>query len=218
MIIKIENIYDFYSSIVLLYNYDYLHGDVNDYEILKFREFYLAYLMYRQKFFIRGHFTFSQKIYNEFKNDYCFITILRDPVKKWLSNYYYRKNRGSGHWKIDLSLKEYIDSELALVHGYDYSKYFGGKRKDNNYDDVGHIERAKKALENFKIIGFLEHLDDFQNMLNEKFNYNFKIPHKNISKNQEVEVPLELKKKIEKICKVDIEIYDFAIKRFRKQK
>ncbi|MBD3196112.1 MAG: hypothetical protein GF317_13725 [Candidatus Lokiarchaeota archaeon] len=198
----------------LLYNYDFENGDINDYEILKFREFYQAYLMYKQKSYIRGHFTFSDKVYEKFKDRYIFITILRDPVDKWLSNYFYRKNRNSNHWKIKTDLDSYINSELSIVHGYDYSKYLGGVNEKNNYNNELQIERAKQNLDKFQIVGFLDYLDHFIKKFNLITNVNLNIPHINVSRKGRENISEDHIAKIKLLCKTDIEIYDYAKRKY----
>jgi hypothetical protein len=195
----------------LLFNYDFNKGSIDDYHILKFREYYLAYLMYQNKKFIRGHFPFSLDIFNEFSNRYLFLTILREPISKWLSNYYYRKNRKSDHWKIKLTMEEYLETDLAKVHGYDYSKYFGGLRSDNNYCVKSNIDLAKNHLSKMHVVGFLDDLEGFAHRLSELIGYNIKVPYLNKSiKDNNAKLSPKLLTKIEKICAPDIEIYNWA--------
>src|SRR5690554_368646 len=89
--------------------------------------------------YFSGHFPFDNRMFDMFKDEFSFITILRDPVDKWLSNYYYRSKRKQkirgksiNHWLIEDSIEEYLNSERGRFHGYDYVKYYGGIRE--HYD------------------------------------------------------------------------------------
>jgi hypothetical protein len=38
---------------------------------------------------VTGHFLWSEKCYNAFHGDYRFVTLLRNPVDRFVSNYLY---------------------------------------------------------------------------------------------------------------------------------
>ena len=199
----------------LLYSYNYYSGDANDSKILKFRKFYLAYLMFKKYKFIRGHFPFCKKIYNKFNSQYLFITILRDPVQKWISNYFYRKNREEDHWSIEQDINKYLESDLGKVHGYDYSKYLGGIDKSLNYNNKSNIDLAKNNLLKFDVVGFLDEIDLFSEKLSDILDVPINIPHINISKKDKDKISKQNIEKIKKVCKTDIEIYNFAKKEMK---
>lgn len=74
------------SNVVKLMNQtDYPYDTTDDYPILKLRENLLLYFMNKKNTkYISGHFTFSEIAYREFHGKYAFITVLRDPVKRWI--------------------------------------------------------------------------------------------------------------------------------------
>ncbi len=196
----------------LFYNYNYKHGDSNDYFLRKYSQEHLAYLMFNPaNKFISGHTPFSDLIYQEFSNTYCFITLIRDPINKWLSNYYYRKYRISDHWNINENLAQYLQTHRGKSHGYDYVKYFGGLRQDNNYTSTDSIALAKKNIHKFQLVGLLEDLTKFSTDFNKKFNFKLQIGKKNISpsKNRD-EVTPQIIDQIKAVCKSDIEIYNYV--------
>ena len=83
------------ANLISQINFPYETAD--DYPILKMRENLLLYYMSQNMKYISGHFGFSEIGYRKFLGGYTFITILRDPVKRWISVYLFNryKKRGS---------------------------------------------------------------------------------------------------------------------------
>ena len=199
----------------ILYDLDYTYGSVNDYPVLRFREEHLTYLMLDEQIkYISGHFTFSERIFKYFKNHFSFITIVRNPVDKWLSNYFYRKYRKSDHWMIEDSICDYLKTERGEYHGYDYAKYFGGTRRDGNYKSREAIQNAKDNIEKFDVIGCLEDINDFINKFEEKYNTRLVIEKKNVSKKNMDEVTEDVLEEIKMVCQPDMEIYEYILNNY----
>lgn len=204
----------------LIYNLNFEEGDINNNRNLKFNRDLLAYKLLDKKIkFISGHFPFDNLIYNFFADEFDFFTTLRDPVQKWLSNFFFRNERQPiimgkkfNHWKINVSLEDYLKSDRGHYHGYDYSKYYGGLRQNYDYNSKEAINNAKKNLNKFKIIGFLEDLNSLKISFYKTYNFNISIPHKNKSKsriNSNI-ISDDIINEIKSVCKTDIEIYNFA--------
>jgi hypothetical protein len=82
------------------------------------RSEFLMYEVYKGTRFITGHFTFSNKIFNEISDDYDYITVLREPVQRFISKYYYND--------IEIQLTDFLNTERAHEWGREYVNRFLG--------------------------------------------------------------------------------------------
>jgi len=198
--------------------------ETNYYEVLEFEEQLLLYYMYQENIrYIAGHFSFSEIAYNQFKDKYAFITILRDPVKRWISHFFYNKYKEGYLGKIEGDLSKYLESPRSRSQGCEYVKKFYGKIDRNiDYGSEQAIDRAKNNLNKFRVIGFLEHLDDFAIQLEESFGIRVKIPKLNVGPKSKSYMDSTINKEImdliKVICKPDIEIYQYAVDNFLRKK
>jgi hypothetical protein len=184
-----------------------------DYLIGKFRENLLLYYMYQPKIkYVAGHFSFSEIAYQNFSNQYAFVTVLRDPVKRWISAYLYNRYVVSN---LDQEFSDFLNSERAIKGGCLYVKSIGGINEKGDYTSEAAIERAKENLHKFSIVGFLEHQEVFLKQFEKQFGRKLKIRKYNQTKKSEnfkkALISEEIEAKIRKICKPDIEVYQYAI-------
>lgn len=187
----------------------------DNYEVLKFRENILMYYMCMGRMnYISGHFTFSETAYQHFHHKYKFITLLRDPVKRWISAYFYNCYSEWGRAK-SLDLKTYLQSDFGKSQGYEYVKFLGGSDLNNDYTSEQAINRAKANLEKFSIVGFLEDQEDFIKRFQTQFGRELNIKVVNRSPKSESDqksvITKELMEEIKALCQPDIEVYQYAI-------
>jgi hypothetical protein len=187
-----------------------------DFPLLKLRENLLLYQLSRPNTkYVTGHFVFSETAYRAFEKKFAFVTILRDPFQRWVSAYYYNRYKKSDHRKVDMDLDAYLKSPFGQAQGYENYKFLGGANEEGDYRSRNAIDRAKRNLHKFVVVGFLEHpqqfMDDFEKHFRvrlalKKSNEN-PIPNanrKSMLTNNRVE-------KIRCICEPDREVYQYAI-------
>lgn len=197
-----------------------LSSDVtDDYQILKFRESLLLYFMCQSDTkYIAGHFTFSAIAYQSFFDKFAFVTILRNPVKRWISAYFYNRYKKLGHRKTDADIAAYLESSFAQSQGYEYVKFLGGVDEGGDYTSEQAINRAKENLHKFTVVGCLEYQNDFVHQFQDRFGRKLNIRVSNQSPRPETDqntvVTEAVKEKIETICRPDIEVYRYAIDNF----
>jgi hypothetical protein len=131
----------------------------------------LAYFLAGHCRYVYGHFTFSEKAHQQFRDKYAFITLLREPVSKWFSLYFYNRYKQSDHYALDMDLAEFVETERAVSYGCDYVMQFNGDDSIADYTSaaaIDHfctpeaIERACANLDKFDLVGVLENLDLFK--------------------------------------------------------
>lgn len=195
----------------------------DDYQILKFRENLLLYFMCQNRTkYIAGHFTFSSKAHQYFFDKFAFVTVLRDPVKRWISAYFYNRYKKSGHRKIDTEISPYLKSDFAQSQGYEYVKFLGGVDELGDYTSEQAINRAKENLHKFSVVGCLEYQTDFVNQFEKYSGRRLSIRISNQSPKPEADqssvITEEIREEIKAICRPDIEVYKYAIDNFVKTK
>ena len=186
----------------------------------KFEEYLLLYYMSQKHIkYIAGHFTFSEIAYHYFSDKYAFVTVLRDPIERFISAYFYRRYKTG---KLDKDFKEHLKSENCLGGGFHYVKSLCGLESTEDYTSARAIAVAKENLHKFKIVGFLEYQEEFLNQFEEQFGRRLKIKVLNRSPKPEAYrksiITQEIKEEIKKICKPDLEIYQYAVNNFVKTK
>jgi len=179
-------------------------------DILEYRENILVEKLKSKRIrYLRGHVRCSSEVRQQFEKDWNFITILRHPVKRWISEYFYNRYKKSNHNKITQPIEEYMDSKAGLEASCVLTRYFANGKEQNPTDAV---KKAKTNLESFKLVGITELVPIFQMEYEQIFGVSLSLTHKNtnpISKN-EIDKTLspKLLNQIENICKPDIEIYE----------
>lgn len=200
------------------------HSDpMHDYLPLKFRESLLMYYMGQKQIkYIAGHFSFSDKAHQYFSDKYAFITILRDPVKRWISAYFYNRYKQGEHRKIDMEITEFLKSERAQAEGHSYVKLIGGASEVGDYTSAQAIARAKENLHKFSIVGCLEYQENFVKQFEERFGRRLMIrvlnPSPKPATYQKTKITEEIEEKIRELCKPNIEVYQYVLDNFVKTK
>lgn len=180
-------------------------------DILNFREMELKnYLSEKRTRFVSGHSSCNMETLMRFQPDWKFVTILRDPVSRFISAYYYNRYKKSNHFKHEQSWEEYLESESAFETATTYLEYFG--RGNISTDHSAKVEEAIAVLEKFDVCGTLENLDGFHKRFESATRMNLSFTDKKntnpVNNNlREAEVSQEMKENIKELCKHDLEIY-----------
>ena len=135
-----------------------------------------------------------------------FITLLRDPVKRYISHYQ--------HWierkHVDISFEEFL--RLESVSNFQTKKIVG--KSD--------AEWAKEKLNNFFLVGTVEHFDEFLIMLRRKLqpaSFNPEYEQKNAAREKDIseEIRLRYLGDIERQNEQDIVLYRHAVEHIRER-
>lgn len=174
--------------------------------------------------FVSGHFAFSNTAFEKFQNKYAFVTILRDPVKKWFSLYFYNRYKKGDHYALELDLEDFLQTEMAWGYGCDYAMQFAGDDSIEHFTTNGAIEnfqteqaisRAINNLRKFHLIGVLEHLPEFVAQFQSLYEVKLKVPRmmrspvsKEFKANQ---ITPEIVAKVEEMNKPNLAIYEYVV-------
>lgn len=198
---------------------NYPYGTNDDFPLLNFREKLLLYFMGQPSTkFISGHFLFSDQAYQEYGDKFMIVTVLRDPIQRWLSSYFFNRFKRDDHVQVYDDIEPYLDTHFGISQGYELIKFLGGANWEGDYISSIAINRAIENLKKFGIVGFLEDLDSFSRKFYDRFQVNLKIGKKNQNPapkyNRKSTITTDLLEKITEICQPDIQVYEYALKNF----
>ena len=184
--------------------------------LMAYREQLLLYYMASDRCrYICGHFDYSERAFQAFGRTWNFVTLLRHPVSKWISQYFFNKYKKDGHFRIEVDLETFLASEEGIALGSDYvQKLIGFSSPYHSTSDEA-VQKAIQNLSHFSLVGILEKLDIFAKDYEALFGSKITIGRRNInplSKSKQNELITEdIRMKITEICRPDLQIYEAAL-------
>jgi hypothetical protein len=183
-------------------------------DIDTFRSGLLLYAMRSTSYnFIAGHFLFNNTAWEQYHEDFEFITVIRNPVERFISHYFFNKSHGLNHFTITDELDSYLESDEASELGRFLLKYFGGIEGKND------MPRAIENVAKFDIIGQLDDLDTFNRLFKNRYGVRLSIEHTNRNPKGDAEKKFLLNQntmdRIIRLCEPDLKIYEY-IRNFKK--
>jgi hypothetical protein len=177
-----------------------------------FRESLLLYYLYSDVRWVSGHVRFSEVAQQLFSESYKFITVLREPVARYLSNYKYNYMRDS-YSGTTLELEDYMDTFEGRMQGCLYAEYFSGLPADADYRSEHAISKARENLQKFDLVGFTHEMAEFARKSGELLGVSVSIGHENRGKIDTdaaiSSIPGSTQDKLMEVCATDIEIYNY---------
>ncbi|AMJ88210.1 hypothetical protein AV940_17220 [Alteromonas sp. Mac2] len=160
---------------------------------------------------VMGHTIFSDRLYEAFKDECEFFTIVRDPVKRFISHYTFNKAKKSGHFKNEMAFDDFLTSKEAEDVGSFYLRYFAGieRRLDLN--------AAKENSHKFSVIGDLNDVVGFANNVSERYGIDLQVGVENVNPSLSTsskEITKEQMERVYELCQKDIEIYNYIKSNF----
>lgn len=141
------------------------------------------------------------------------MTILRDPVQRFISKYLYNYHKSSKHCKFEMEFSDYLESDLGKKSGREYLRYLSGYSTDESgKTDEELVDISKENLKKINLLGILEELESFKSVFYNETGMKLRVPHKNKTTDFTEEHSFDKKAlaQIRGICKYDIELYNFA--------
>lgn len=191
--------------------------------IIEYKRDFLNYCMAHKSYrYISGHFAYSEKAMQAYGDQWKHVTLLRDPVAKWFSQYFYNRHKQKDHYKLDCSLEDFLktDGAVRLGRNYSYLLVDGISSEAAATDDA--IDQAIKNLEKFSLVGVLEELDwfceDFQAIFGAKLEIR-KYNKSPLSKNKRSQqITDDIRAQVEEICQPNMRVYNAAIELIKKSR
>ncbi len=138
---------------------------------------------------ISGHL--AGQLLDEVHPDTCTITVLREPVDRIVSHYYFVKRTQSHylHEKVlsaGLSLRDYVEQALSHELSNHYTLHFSGlSREDAARDPDAAVEQALQGLRRYDLVGFQDDMPGFVAQLRRRANLHLPFPEQKVNVTQE---------------------------------
>ena len=187
-------------------------------DMMTARETQLTFqLSSKHQVFTTGHCVARPELVGNFYKDWHFLTILRKPVDRFISEYVYNRFKQSEWQKHEADIEEYLESDKALNSAVTYARYFSGYRDAReilaNADDV--VAKSVANLRHFSVFGTLEQMDRWQDDFNQRFKTRINISSKNTSPNRGASSAItsseSLMQQIAELNRIDQAIYDEVV-------
>ncbi|MBT8488772.1 MAG: sulfotransferase family 2 domain-containing protein [Gemmatimonadetes bacterium] len=126
---------------------------------------------------VAGHYRYSRSVFERYRAAWSFITILRHPVDRWYSNYFFNASRPEGNiYRIDLPIEEFIRTERATLLGTELVRSFADLDDPAAAVEEDAAARAIENLRDLSFVGTLEDLPSFTRFFSESFGCSLDIP------------------------------------------
>lgn len=162
---------------------------------------------------IGGHFQYG--IHEELNRPYTYATMLREPVDRVLSYYYFIKEKSSSGKSKNankMDIEDFMEEYDTKLCNYQTRRIAGGKLD---------LELAKKhLLEEFSFVGLTERFKESLYLMKREYHFpNLEYNTRNITKKRSSkdELPEKTINFIKQKNELDIELYQFAKELFKKK-
>jgi hypothetical protein len=211
--------YSFWDRLIVPNWYVNLHASrtaaaVLECGMMDLREAVLTYKLAEAKTkFVTGHIVCRPRTREAFDAQWQFVTVLRDPVKRWISEFVYN-TYGKQDWaRNTLPIEAYVDSAVGVASGRRYLEYFSDWHEDEPVAE-GHVQTAANNLARFAAVGFLEDLPAFALTLQQLLGRPVRIPRVNVSPSRERTAEImrrtDLMGRIRTLCSGDIAVCELV--------
>lgn len=181
-------------------------------DVLDLREQMLLYHLFDDVRCVSAHVRFSEPAHQRFRSRYKFITILREPVSRFLSNYTWSYGKPQAHARIEESFRDFLDTDRARRLGATYVEFFCGLPKSADIRSPEAIESAVGNLGRFDIVGRLDDLPDFEAQVARTLGIKLKVGHENRTTKRtaasDALADPDLRAKVEALCAPDIAVWE----------
>ncbi|MDO5528814.1 MAG: hypothetical protein Q4F71_05375 [Paracoccus sp. (in: a-proteobacteria)] len=182
--------------------------------VAAFREQLLLMHMAHGCRLVHGHFLFSETAWREFGARYRYVTIMRDPVERTISNF--RMDRRTGTFSGDLD--SFLSSEEGRLKAQHALRFLSGRARIAPGAEADALAIALTNLERFSLVGFLDDLPGFAADFAAMFGPRPWIARHNEASDAGVTLSGAQRARLAELCAPDIALYDAARARFASKK
>lgn len=167
---------------------------------------------------VYGHLRYG--VHKHFSGQSVYITMVRDPLERILSTYYFVRSRPKNrlyHKVKRMSFSQFVtsrDPDIQASLNNHQTRMISGTRQPNIQKAINHIKRR------FVVVGITEMYPESVFMMKKMLGWkNVNYTKENVTKSRpkHTDISAEIKRHIVKNNQLDYQLYDFAKKRLQKQ-
>lgn len=168
--------------------------------------------------YLSGHVPFSATAARTFAGEWEFVTLLRHPVARWFSHYFFNRRRTDDYYPIGEELEAFVASPRAQRIANTTLLYVSGRDLSEilTQPDVC-IDQAIANLESCAVFGCLERLDDFVARFAARYDVTLSVPRLQASPlpppAQAAQITAAVRRRVEELCRADLQVYEYALAR-----
>jgi hypothetical protein len=159
---------------------------------------------------LMGHAPFYQRSKLHLPSKIKIVTVLRNPIDRWISNYIYDSHKPKELGGCKINIDEYLNSGAAILGGNYYSVFFASANLQNITSSD--IEQSIKFLKTFDLVGCTENIKAFYSKFSEICSMKIDPHEVNTSPKpglaEEIRHDVSIMGKIKKLCANDIRVYE----------
>ena len=181
--------------------------------ITRVREHVLSYVLATGRYkYAGGHVPCRPEVVKAFSDRWSFITVLRDPVERWISGYVYDRYKTESWSRLEMEIEEFLHSDAGIISGRAYLWHFSNLPDDASIQDCEpHVEEAVENLRRFALVGATEDMSALAERFGQVFGRPLKIASVNRSPNpagkQDIRQNAALMEQIREVCRPDMMLY-----------
>ncbi len=155
---------------------------------------------------IHGHVLFTDRVEQYVLRDYRVVTVMRDPVRRAISNYRMALAAGIAPADVD----DWLASPIGRQHATVALRYLSGRASVPEAEAETALALAMQRLERFALIGFLEDLPGFVDAFAGLMGTRLSLGRANEARGPAVRLTPAQTGRIEALCAPDIALYQRA--------
>jgi hypothetical protein len=131
------------------------------YREFEIRDVMMAQLVAKGVHCISAHARYNSTLRAAEERPRRYVTVLREPVSRFLSHYLYVRRRHPESIEGD-TVEAFLASDQARRFGSEYLFYFGGRYQIGEPDIAALVRRACISLDSFDLVGDTARMEDFR--------------------------------------------------------
>lgn len=119
--------------------------------------------------FISGHYPFSRGCAERYGDEWAFVSLFRDPVSRWYSEYFWNRHKDHEYAKTTLAMEAYLETEQGRADTRSFLNYFSQSKDPATPPAEAELKEALANIERLSVAGTLENIEKFREDMKHRF-------------------------------------------------